>query len=722
MLSRHVANPEWLGCRRAIAAPAVAGLFGLMLAGAAGAQNPPPPDSGVTFRTTVREVVLDLVVRDNHGRQVKDLKPEAVDIFEDGVRQELRSFRLVPGREERERRAGELAKTASAARGGVALPAHPLRAVNLICIVYHNLPANADNLKYVLEATQRFLGNPLRPDTYVGVFRLDGRLMALYPFTDNRDGLIQAARNGFAARPMEVAKAAEAVRYANQEVAPGGPAPAQQNPGAADDTGGIVGRMSSMAGSMGMSIEVAAKQQMDQLTAMVEQLGALPGRKTVLLFSPGVINSEDPSRLQAVLKKANAARITVDAIDVNALNSAGIDTASLSRVAATSRRQADIDPDSATAAANMGQFDAMMTTVRSSNPQAPLRALSGGTGGSLIASYDLNKPFQRILEDVDTHYEATYRPSSQKLDGRLRTIQVKLARADLNVQSRTGYFAVPDLGGSASVAPFETAAFAALAAEPRPHALEFHSRALRFRPEDSSSQYAVAFELPAANLTPTALPDQNQQRLHFSVLALVKDASGQVVAKISRDFPIQTTSERLAALRGSMMTYAHPLKLLPGRYTVETAVVDLEGNQSSVNVFEIDNPGRKGVGLSDVVLVQRVEPVTGQTDASDPFQFRGKRVVPELAANLGANVQPQIYFVVYPDQSKAEKPSISVQVLRDGNVVAEQTVEPAAPDPSGAISMLIRAASKPGNSELKIKVLQGGDSVERSVRYSIAAQ
>jgi hypothetical protein len=36
--------------------------------------------------------------------------------------------------------------------------------------------------------------------------------------------------------------------------------------------------------------------------------------------------------------------------------------------------------------------------------------------------------------------------------------------------------------------------------------------------------------------------------------------------------------------------------------------------------------------------------------------------------------------------------------------------------------MLIQAASKPGNSELKIKVLQGGDSVERSVRYSIAAQ
>jgi VWFA-related protein len=714
MPSRCVASPRETESWRAIAGLAAVLLSGLILAGAAGAQTPPPQESGATFRTTVREVVLDLVVRDSRGRPVKDLKQDAVDVFEDGVRQEIRGFRLVPGREVRDQQAG---KGTSGAAVGVAKPAYPLRAINLICIVYHNLPGDAEQLRYVLEATQRFLGNSLRPDTYIGVFRLDGRLLALYPFTENREELIQATRNGFAARPIDVARAAQVVRDANQGAPSSAPAPPATVPG--DDVGGIVGRF---AGEGAVRPEVAARQQLDQLTSMVQELGALPGRKTVLLFSPGVINSEDPERLQAIFKNANAARITIHAIDIHGLNVPLIDTAALNRVAATSRRQADINADSATMAANMGQMDALMTTVRSSNPQAVLRALSGNTGGTLIAGYDLTKPFQRILEDVDTHYEVTYHPTSQKLDGRLRTIVVKLARADWNVQSRTGYFAVPDLGGAASLAPFETAAFAALNAEPRPHAFDFYSRALQFRSGDSSSQYAVVFELPGTSLTPAALPGQNRQRLHFSLLAVVKDANGQVVAKISRDFPIQVSNDQLAALRASKVTHAQPIQLAPGRYTVETAVVDAEGSRSSTSAFQIDNPGRKGLGLSDVVLVQRVESATGQADAADPFQFRGRRVVPEIGASLGTNVQPQVYFVVYPDQSKTEKPSIAVEVLLDGKLIAQQTVDLPPPDPSGAISMLMRAVPRPGNCELKITALQGGDSIQRTIRYSIAAQ
>jgi hypothetical protein len=36
--------------------------------------------------------------------------------------------------------------------------------------------------------------------------------------------------------------------------------------------------------------------------------------------------------------------------------------------------------------------------------------------------------------------------------------------------------------------------------------------------------------------------------------------------------------------------------------------------------------------------------------------------------------------------------------------------------------MTIGAIAKPGNYELKIAMFQGGESVERSIRYSIAAR
>src|ERR1035438_3801459 len=80
------------------------------------AQTPQAPD--VVFRSSAREVLLDLVVRDAHGKLVTNLKPEEIAIYEDGLRQDVRSFRLVAGAEVRvedEKQAAEAKATAAPA-------------------------------------------------------------------------------------------------------------------------------------------------------------------------------------------------------------------------------------------------------------------------------------------------------------------------------------------------------------------------------------------------------------------------------------------------------------------------------------------------------------------------------------------------------------------------------------------------------------------------------
>jgi hypothetical protein len=176
-------------------------------------------------------------------------------------------------------------------------------------------------------------------------------------------------------------------------------------------------------------------------------------------------------------------------------------------------------------------------------------------------------------------------------------------------------------------------------------------------------------------------------------------------------------------VRASSITYTHPVSLSSGHYTVETAFVDREGGRSTANAFPLSIPERrKGISMSSVVLVQQVEPVSGLPDASDPLVFQGKRMVPMAGPELKSTAKPVVYFVVYPDKASAEKPKIQVEFLSGGQVLAKQTADLPPVDPSGAIPMIVGAAMRPGNCELRITALQGSASVTESVNYTVAAQ
>jgi hypothetical protein len=60
-----------------------------------------PAQETPTFRADSQVVLLDLVARDRKGLTVADLRPDEAQVFEDGTRCEIESFRLVRGRRER---------------------------------------------------------------------------------------------------------------------------------------------------------------------------------------------------------------------------------------------------------------------------------------------------------------------------------------------------------------------------------------------------------------------------------------------------------------------------------------------------------------------------------------------------------------------------------------------------------------------------------------------
>jgi len=711
------------------------------------AQETHPPESGLTIRSNVNEVMLDLVVRDKHGKLVKNLKPGDLEIYEDGARQDIRSFRLISGPEAlapQEPPAGAKPETAPTPPRRMVSSASALHGLNLICIVFQNLDLNTK--KYAVEAMEEFLKEDLPANTWVAIFNLNTNLTVLHNFTANRQELIEAAHNAKTGTTLDFISVTSAIMSAQPNVVTvtvsGSPGPNSPNGSATVDLKGgdlnpyaIYGadvdsgpgaalQRGEMVQQRRVYGHIEGMRETDQIIMLVEQLGKLPGRKTVLLLTPGLQTTGDPDRFEKILSKANKSDVTVYSIDVNGLTQNSNQQASAAatrRVAWLSKSQ--LSNASAGVDSNMElmrQDDYLHEAVRTSDPQASLRALSEGTGGFLIANTnDLRKPFRSLLEDMDTRYEAVYSPTSDRYDGHFRKITFKLARADLNVESRAGYFAMPALG-SGPLAAFEINGLIALNARPAPHAFDFHSAAYQFRPEGATSQCGVAFETPAGSLTATAEPEQKKHRVHASILALVKDSTGQIVDKFSEDSVWEVPDEKLAALKTQSVTWTHPFKLPPGHYTVETAILDREGNRAATGELPLNNPPREGLALSNAVMVQRVEAVSGTSDAADPFQFSAKRVIPELSSGA-PSTPPAIYFVVYPDKASTEKPKLQVEFFVNGQVVAKQIADLPAADASGAIPMMVSAVQKPGDCELRIAALQGSESAEQSVAYKVAA-
>src|SRR5688572_24721866 len=72
------------------------GAFALLAAGPVAGQAPQAPQQP-TFRVNVDLVTTDVIIRDGRDQFISDLKPEELEVFEDGVKQQIASFVLTNG-------------------------------------------------------------------------------------------------------------------------------------------------------------------------------------------------------------------------------------------------------------------------------------------------------------------------------------------------------------------------------------------------------------------------------------------------------------------------------------------------------------------------------------------------------------------------------------------------------------------------------------------------
>ncbi len=698
----------------------------------------------VVIRSSVREVLLDVVVRDAHGKLVTNLKPEEIAVYEDGVRQDVRAFRLVAGSEVRAEDEKQVAEAQAMAAPTVARssaarpPINPLRTVNVVCLILNDL--NADTRAFAFKSARQFVDKELRPNTFIGVFTLDSTgLRPIFPFSNNRDRLIKAVRLA-SVNQLPAMNLGSAVMLNGLTTQVGVTAL-----GIRGDTDDPLGSQHDMTFAVAEGL-----REVDALKGLIGQLGPLPFHKTVLLLSNGL--TRPPDQLEywdSMIRSAIGGGITFYAADVYGLgvcqdnptpdclapkSAMAPAKAMLGYAASLSSQQGPTSQQGYTpagdAAVTLGglayhtmeqahQGDYLRFGVSSANPQEALRELAERTGGFLIANTNnVDQLLSHVMEEVDTHYEIAYPPKSEREDGHFRRIEVKLARIGMRVDTRNGYFAVPDTGHP--LTPEEMAGLRELDTQPRPHAFDFLSRGYRFRDSGGRAQYAIAFEMPISKLTATAEEGAHQHRFHASLMAVVKNQDGVIADRVSKDVPSEVSDDQFERVRGEFMTYQKAVNLPPGRYTIETVVVDHEANRASTGTFEIDNREQRGVGLSDLAVVRKLENLSTPADPADPFEYTGKRVLPFVTSNLLPGMKPFVFFMIYPEAGNGAKPVLRARLLKDGRTIATLKPGVTAPDASGGIPMLLKVTDKPGSYEVRATVTQGNSSTERAIQYTLA--
>jgi len=456
---------------------------------------------------------------------------------------------------------------------------------------------------------------------------------------------------------------------------------------------------------------------MDSLHELVRSEELLPGRKVVLYLADGLtfpINRRDAvDNLIGYANRSGVSFYTIDTRGLNVENPMMQGLAAQRRIGAESVAQ-KVDPING----HLEDDDVQLTAV--SSAQLAMRELAESTGGFAVANTnEISLPMQHMMEDIRSHYELAYAPTSTNYDGHFRKIDVKISRPKVTLQTRKGYYAVPDLNGE-PLQPFELLALNAMNTPRTNQDFPYQVSAMKFRPEQHAVEYELAFEVPLSGIK--AIPDKKSGELHFrtAMVAFIHDSSGEIIRKVSRELVRTVPSGDLAKQQSDRILYAEPVELQPGHYVIDTAVTDEQTGRTAAKRVSVFVDTGKNLSLSSLGLVRRFDPLTGPRNPQSPFELDNGRVTPTLADSVAPGNPLSLYFVVYPPTpATGEETKVTLELLRDGKEIARKPLNLAQPGPDGSIPMLVQLSPGPGQCDVLVTAKQGTSVAESSLSVRV---
>jgi VWFA-related protein len=372
-----------------------------------------------TFTGGVDLVRTDVIVRDARGQFIADLKPGELEVYEDGVKQDIVALTMIHGARE-----FNLLSPPSSRPDGLILPANRPRsdtAGRIFVIIiddFHLEPA-------LTPKTRQLLAQMLRELIHEG-------------------DMLGIVSTGHSSISEQLTYDPQVLESAIQRVQTSGLHPREIIEGAQGSQGPIELRHRA---HVALSL---AYEQMRNLERVQNR------RKAVIYISSGYdFNPFAESRLneQALRARLDAADLQSDPFVRTQQSSQMLAEADLVRELAELTRAANranatiytIDPRGLAAGPDVDvDIRAPEWNAHLRTSQASLRVMAEQTGGfAIVNSNDFSGGFKRIDSDTSDYYVLAYSSSNSDPLKRVRRIEVKTTRAGATVIHRTSYTRAP---------------------------------------------------------------------------------------------------------------------------------------------------------------------------------------------------------------------------------------------------------------------------------------
>lgn len=589
------------------------------------AQQPPQvPVNAPRIEVTTELVLVNVVARDKQGNLIRGLKKEDFTLFEDGKKQNISTFDFENVEEQAAAGAAEATVSGVAGTGTLlrtakkAPPSLDARDRRLILLFFDFSAMDPEQIDRSVDAAKKFIQTKLQPADLIALVSLATSMRVDLDFTDDRTKLLAL---------LSAYSAGEGQGFDNGATG--------SSEGAAETSGSFTADDTDFN-------TFSADRKLLALQSLMQALGKLPQKKSLVLFSNGITQSgmDNQSALRAATAAAVKANVSIYSLDIRGLQAfpPGGEAQSASLHGQSAYSGASILNDLNGNAAS----------------QDTLATLSSDTGGkAFFDSNDFSGVFSQVQKDSSIYYVLGFTSNNPLKDGRFRRLKVQVNRPDLKLDFRAGYYAGRDFE-HLNRADREQQLEDELATQLSRVDVPLFAGSAFFRQDDSHYYLAVSLVIPGSQIPFVTEKDKDSATIDLLGVVL---ASGKLPVGRLRD-TVKLAVDSTRQVRRKNVQYNTGFVLSPGSYHLKFVV--RENQTGRIGSFETDvqipDLRKTPLKMSSVVLSSLRTPSAGKKGGPNPLVRDQMELVPNITHVFASDQHLYLQYEVY-DAAKGKNPA-----------------------------------------------------------------